>query len=145
MKGEKLQRLLFLGPIFKDLRRQFDEIQKDIGARQRAMFDLRQQAMQSMPELMKERFHFHEIQQAWLIGGRFGEVAHNAHVRADALAPKGALLIKAGHPRTLRLAGARKEVGIEQTDELGLAFISVDLIDLHVFVVNGVLVAEFES
>ena len=61
--------------MLEQLRRQFDEIDSDIGAGNHRVSHRRKQAVQRMAEFMEQRARILEAQQGRLAGGRLGEIA----------------------------------------------------------------------
>ncbi len=85
--GIFLEDLRYRQPVLVELRGKFHEIARDAGARHRGIGDVRQHAVQCVPELVEQRSCIIERQQCRLACSRLGEVADVVDDRQFALCP----------------------------------------------------------
>ena len=137
MEREALQHLGGREPVLVDLRGELDEVARGAGAGLGRVVDVRQQAVQRVPELVEHGLCVvpgDEQRRARLPLHEVGVVRHD---RRDGAAQ--ALLLAVGvHPRPRALALARVRVEVPQADVLALG--PRHLPDRHVGVVGGDLV-----
>ncbi len=116
-----------------ELRREFDEIARHAGARQRRIDLVREQPVQRMAEFVEHRRHVVRADQRGLAGGGLGEIGDVVDHRLGA--EQLGLADEVRHPRAARLVVALEVVEIHQP-ELG-AVLVVDGVGHHVGLVDG--------
>src|SRR3984885_4066337 len=76
MPGEAPQHFRLFEPVLVELRRQFDEISRDVGAGNLRVSDRGKKAVQRMAEFVKQGAGIVEAQERRLAGGGLGEIAY---------------------------------------------------------------------
>ena len=115
MQREAPQHVRLLEPMLVELRRQFDEIGIDAGARDHRIGHVRQDAVQRVAEFVEQRARVVEGQQRGFAVGALGEIHHVDDQRAD-IAAQLFLLAQRGHPGAAMLGGPREIIAEEQRD-----------------------------
>ena len=124
-----LQHRRLVEPVLEELRRQLDEVAQHAGARQPLVADVRQQPVQAVAELVKERARVVEAQQRRLAGRGLGEVVVVDDDRQHRLAARRAvarLHAVLAHPGAAALARPGEVVVQEEADRSGGALHLVD-------------------
>ena len=134
VEGERMQELLLHGIVLHELRRHLYEVPPYICSRQTLEACVGEDAVEGMPELMKESLYLTETQQCRLVGGRLGEVHDQRRVRTDISAVLlYPLSLVFRHPRAVLLALTRIEVDVQQCEIFPV--VVVDLEGLHVGII----------
>ena len=121
MQGKAIQRRLRPRPPFKQLRGQFHRIPLHaINAGHRRHFNARQQVMQAMAKLMKQRDHIVVGQQAWAPFGRRRKVAGQIGHRRLLVLAQGHAGATDTHPSAALFAAAGIQIDIQASEGLAL-------------------------
>ena len=110
---EQIERLPLPAPVLHDLRRQLDEVPRDVGARQAAHFHAAQQMMQQVSELVEDGLHFAMGQQRRLAVRPAASDCRRSGPDAAESVWRRPPVIKRIHPGAAALVLARKPVGVE--------------------------------
>ena len=115
MPREAAQHVGLFEPVLVELRGQFDEVGGDVGAGDFRIGDGREQAVQRMAELVKQRARILEAQKGRLAVGALGEIHHVDDQRLD-VAVEFLLIAQRGHPGAAALRGPGEIIAEEQAD-----------------------------
>ena len=132
MAGIALQHLGHGGEVLVELAGEFHPVARGVGARERGVFLIGEDAVQRMAEFVEHRGHVVPGRQRGLAGGGRSDVLRVGDDRLQA--QQVALLDEVAHPRTATLALAAERVEVEQ--RLFLTIV-IDGVDLHIRVVGG--------
>src|ERR1700730_12080870 len=120
MQCEPAQHLRLLQPMFVKLRRKFDEIAGDVGARDQWIGHIGQHAVQGMAEFMKQGARIVETQEAGLPLAGLGEIQDIYDDRPD-LSVELLLLTEGTHPGAATFRGPREIIADKKCDLLSVA------------------------
>ena len=134
MLGKCIQKILFNGKVFHDLRRKFHKIPIYIGSAHALVGSIGKHTVQRMTEFMQEGVHFGEGEQCRFVFRRLGKVHGYGHMRTAVAILVLPLFLVTGHPGTRTLAGTRMEIGIEYCQET--AVLVVYFIRLHIRMID---------
>ena len=120
MQGEPAQDLRLLQPMFVKLRRKFDEIAGDVGARDQRIGHIGQHAVQRMAEFVKQGARIVETHETGLPLAGLGEIQDIDDDRPD-LAVELLLFAEGTHPGAATFRRPREIIADEKRDLLSVA------------------------